>query len=55
MSSVVISDAVPSLEELRALGLDDEAADCFRTTIDPDGTGRVANAELFVKALGACT
>jgi|GEM_PF-3407765 len=46
------SDAVPSTQELLDIGLTEEQAACFINTIDPDNTGRVANAELFAEALG---
>jgi len=48
------SDAVPSIEELLETGLSESQAVCFRETIDPDGTGRVASAELFGQAFGEC-
>jgi len=51
-SNVAVSDAVPSVEELLDSGLTPNQADCFIETIDPDGTGRVASAELFAEALG---
>ena len=51
---IVTSDAVPSLDELRALGLGDAAAQCFISTIDPQGTGRVASADLFLEAFATC-
>lgn len=51
----VVSDAVPSVQELLDIGLTEEQAECFITTIDPDETGRVQNAELFVEALSTCT
>jgi hypothetical protein len=51
---IVVSDAVPSLAELHDLGIGEAAAECFVSTIDPEGTGRVAGAELFMEALARC-
>ena len=48
------SDAVPSTEELLDSGLSESQARCFRQTIDPDNTGRVASAELFGQAFAEC-
>ena len=53
-SNIVVSDAVPSLEELRDLGLSESAAKCFIATIDPEGTGRVSSADLFLEAWANC-
>gem|GEM_PF-6667758 len=54
-TSPVVSDEVPSMQELRDTGLSEEQAECFITTIDPNGTGRVTSADLFMEALGKCT
>lgn len=51
----VVSDAVPSVQELLDIGLTQTQAECFIATIDPDETGRVQSAELFVEALSTCT
>ena len=53
-TAVTVSDAVPTLQELRDAGLTDEQAECFTTTIDPDNTGRVTDADLFLEAFGGC-
>jgi len=53
-TEIVASDEVPSLQELRDSGLTDEQADCFTTTIDPDGNGRMSDPELFLEAFSTC-
>lgn len=53
-NNIEVSDAVPTLEELNEMGIGDQSAECFIATIDPDGTGRVASAELFLEAWAAC-
>lgn len=53
-NNITVSDAVPTLEELRNMGIADQAAECFINTIDPDGTGTVQSADLFIEAFGAC-
>lgn len=51
----VVSDAVPTKQELLDIGLTDAQAECFIATIDPNETGRVETADLFVEALSTCT
>lgn len=51
----VVSDEVPSVQELLDIGLTPTQAECFISTIDPDGTGRIQHADLFLEALGSCT
>lgn len=53
-SSAVVSDEVPTLQELLDTGLSEQQAECFIETIDPDNTGRVASAELFMEAFSEC-
>jgi len=53
--AVTVSDAVPSLERLEGMGLSPDQAKCFTETIDPEGTGRVQSAELFMEAFSTCT
>ena len=54
LSNLRVTDAVPTLEQLREMGVGDEAAACFVATIGPNNTGRVANVELFIEAMAAC-
>jgi len=53
-SSIVVSNRVPSLQELMDMGIEQPSAECFIETIDPNGTGQVANVDLFMAAFGAC-
>lgn len=53
-SSIVVSNRVPSLQELMDMGIEQASAECFIETIDPNGTGQVANVDLFMAAFGAC-
>jgi PBP1b-binding outer membrane lipoprotein LpoB len=54
LNSLRATDAVPTLDQLSEMGVGDEVAACFVATIDPDGTGRVANVDLFVEAIATC-
>ncbi len=54
LSNLRVTDAVPTLGQLREMGVGDEVAACFVATIDPDNTGRVTNVDLFVDAIAAC-
>jgi hypothetical protein len=53
-SNLRVSDAVPTLDELRNMGIGDGSAKCFIAIIDPDDTGRVTSVDLFIEALAAC-
>ena len=43
----IVSDEVPSRQELLDIGLNEAQVECFITTIDPNGTGRVESLSLI--------
>jgi len=48
-----VSDRVPQVDELLELDMTVDEAECFISTIDPDGNGRMDDPDLFFEAL-AC-
>ena len=53
-SSVRVSNEVPTVQELMDTGLSEEQAECFIRMMDPNDTGEITDASLFMQAFGEC-